>query len=121
MILDSENVYSNVFDKILKNSMIKKIRGKIKLISNNEMTNSFPENYSASLKVKFNNGITLNKLNTAAKGDPENPMTDREICDKAINLIRNKNCNPLIKKIINTDEANDHAPITWFDDLQEII
>ena len=48
-------------------------------------------------------------------------MTDREICDKAINLISNKNWNPLIKKIINTDEANDHAPITWFDDLQEII
>ena len=117
-----ENILEDYFeDKVLKNSIIKKIRDKIRLFSNNEMTNNFPENYSASLKVKFKNGITLNKFNTAAKGDPENPMTDKEICDKAINLIRNKNCNPLIKKIINTDEANDHAPITWFDDLQEII
>ena len=48
-------------------------------------------------------------------------MTDREICDKANNLINIKNCNLLIEQIINTDEANDHGPMTWFDDLQEII
>ena len=37
------------------------------------------------------------------------------------NLINIKNCNLLIEQIINTDEANDHGPMTWFDDLQEII
>ena len=117
-----ENILEDHFeDEVLKNSIIKKIRDKIRLFSNNEMTNNFPENYSASLKVIFKNGITLNKFNTAAKGDPENPMTDKEICDKAINLINIKNCNLLIEQIINTDEANDHGPITWFDDLQEII
>ena len=59
-----------------------------------------------------------------AKGDPENPMTEKEICDKTLNLINNNaydKVNHLIKKIISTDENNDHATITWFDDLQKII
>ena len=88
------------------------------------MTKSFPENYSASLEIKFNNGFTMKKISLDAKGDPENPMTEKEICDKTIRLINNNNCNKfelLIKKIIDTDDANDHSPITWFNDLQKII
>ena len=59
-----------------------------------------------------------------AKGDPENPMTEKEICDKTLNLINIKShnkANYLIKKIISTNENKDHSPITWFNDLQKII
>ena len=120
-----ENILEDYFkDNFLNNSSIKKIRDKIKLISNKKMTKSFPENYSASLEIKFNNGFTMKKISLDAKGDPENPMTEKEICDKTIRLINNNNCNKfelLIKKIIDTDDANDHSPITWFNDLQKII
>ena len=120
-----ENILEDYFkDNFLNNSSIKKIRDKIKLISNKKMTKSFPENYSASLEIKFNNGFTMKKISLDAKGDPENPMTEKEICDKTIRLINNNNCNKfelLIKKIIDTDDANDHSPLTWFNDLQKII
>jgi 2-methylcitrate dehydratase PrpD len=88
------------------------------------MTNDFPENYSASLEIKFKNGFKMKKICLDAKGDPENPMTEKEICDKTIRLINSNDSNKvelLIKKIIDTDDTNDHSPITWFNDLQEVI
>jgi 2-methylcitrate dehydratase PrpD len=120
-----ENILENYFkDNFLYNNSIKKIRDKIKLIPNNNMTNDFPENYSASLEIKFKNGFKMKKICLDAKGDPENPMTEKEICDKTIRLINSNDSNKvelLIKKIIDTDDTNDHSPITWFNDLQEVI
>ena len=120
-----ENILENYFkENFLYNSSVKKIRDKIKLISNKKMTNNFPENYSASLEIKFKNGFKMKKKCLDAKGDPENPMTEKEICDKTIRLINTNYSNKfelLIKKIIDTDDINDHSPITWFNDLQEII
>jgi 2-methylcitrate dehydratase PrpD len=120
-----ENILENYFkDNFLYNNSIKKIRDKIKLIPNNNMTNDFPENYSASLEIKFKNGFKMKKICLDAKGDPENPMTEKEICDKTIRLINSNDRNKvelLIKKIIDTDDTNDHSPITWFNDLQEVI
>jgi len=122
-----ENILEDYFkDKFLNNDLVKKIRNKIKIISNKEMTHNFPNKYSASLTINFKNGFSLNKLNDHAKGDPENPMTEKEICDKALNLInsnlnKNNKSELLIKKIINSDAKNDHSIISWFDDLQEII
>ena len=60
-----------------------------------------------------------------AKGDPENPMSEKEICDKTLNLInnhiKNNKCNYLIEKILNTNIENDKSSIVWFNDLQQII
>ena len=90
------------------------------------MTSNFPVNYSASLKIKLIDGVILKKINTHAKGDPENPMTEKEICDKTINLI-NSNFNKenngkiLIKKIIDSDLNNEHSQLDWFQNLQKII
>ena len=113
-------------DKFIHNKLIKNIRNKIKIIKNNQMTSNFPVNYSASLKIKLINGVIFKKINTHAKGDPENPMTEKEICDKTINLI-NSNFNKenngelLIKKIINSDLNNEHSQLDWFQNLQKII
>jgi len=122
-----ENILEDYFkEKFLNNDLVKEIRNKIKIISNKDMTHNFPNKYSASLTINFKNGFSLNKLNDHAKGDPENPMTEKEICDKALNLIntnlnKNNKSELLIKKIINSDEKNDHSIISWFDDLQDII
>ena len=122
-------VYERILEEYFKfdflnDKLIKKIRNKVKIIANKELSSNFPKNYSASLQIRFNDGIILKKINMDAKGDPENPMTEKEICDKTLNLINNNaydKVNHLIKKIINTDENNDHSPITWFDDLQKTI
>ena len=89
------------------------------------MSKNFPKNYSAQIKIKYNNDLELIQKSNHAKGDPENPMTEKEICDKTLNLInvniKNNTCDDLIKKILNADIENDKSSITWFDDLQQII
>ena len=52
-------------------------------------------------------------------------MSEKEICDKTLDLvnthIKNNNCNNLIEKILNTNIENNKSSIVWFNDLQQII
>jgi hypothetical protein len=58
--------------------------------------------------IKLKDGSILKKTNLNAKGDPENPMTEKEICDKTFNLINSnfnglENIDLLIKNIISNE------------------
>ena len=124
--LKYEEIKESYFEKdILNNFDIVSLRKKISVKSNTDMSKNFPKNYSAQIKIKYNNDLELIKRSNHAKGDPENPMTEKEICDKTLNLInvniKNNNCINLIEKILNADIENDKSSITWFDDLQQII
>ena len=92
------------------------------------MTKDFPNYYSASIDIKFSDGLSLKKFNIHAKGDPENPMAEIEICNKTLDLLNNKKiyadkAKNLIMKILNSKvKKNDiFTEITWFDELQRII
>ena len=90
------------------------------------MTDNFPNNYSASLLIKLKDGSILKKTNLDAKGDPENPMTQKEICDKTFNLINSnfnglENIDLLIENIISNEGDNLEKKLNWFDDLQKLI
>ena len=89
------------------------------------MSINFPKNYSVQIKIKFNNDEDLTQKSNHAKGDPENPMSEKEICDKTFSLvnsyIKNNNFYNLIEKILNTKIENDKSSIMWFNDLQKII
>ena len=89
------------------------------------MSKNFPKNYSAKIKIKFNNNAEFSGKLDHAKGDPENPMSEKELCNKTLNLInaniKDNNCSDLIKRILNSDIENDKSSIVWFDDLQKII
>ena len=121
------NIKEDYFkENILNNTSIKEIREKISIKTNIEMTNSFPKNYSASLTIKLHNGVVFNKLSHHAKGDPENPMSQEEICDKTLDLINSnfngfEGCVLLIKKIMNSDGKYLKNKLIWFKDLQDII
>ena len=113
-------------ENILNDTSIKEIRKKIIIKPNTKMTKNFPNNYSASLSIKFNDGSVLNRLNRHAKGDPENPMSQKEICDKTLDLINSnsngfQDCELLIKKIMNSDGKYIKNKLIWFEDLQDII
>jgi 2-methylcitrate dehydratase PrpD len=124
-------IYGKIIDEYFNISYLEKIEvkniiNKIKIVENKKMSKNFPRNYSASINVKFKNGLSIKKTNIHAKGDPENPMTEKEICDKSFNLIESKidakyDVNLLIEKILNSNEENDISNIKWFDDLQKII
>ncbi len=120
------DVKESYFKKdILNDTNIQSLRKKIRVKSNTDMSINFPNNYSVQIKIKFNNDAELIQKSDHAKGDPENPMSEREICDKTLDLvnanIKNNNCDDLIKKILDTDIENDKSSIIWFDDLQKII
>ncbi len=124
--LKFENIHEDYFKKnVLDNSYIKNLRKKINVKSNKNMSINFPKNYSAKIKIKFNNNVELSAKLDHAKGDPENPMSEKELCNKTVDLInaniKDNNCNDLIKRILNTDIENDKSSIVWFDDLQKII
>ena len=124
-------IYGKIIDEYFNISYLEKIEvkniiNKIKIVENKKMSKNFPRNYSASINVKFKNGLSIKKTNIHAKGDPENPMTEKEICDKSFNLIESKidgkhDVNLLIETILNSNEENDTSNIKWFDDLQKII
>ena len=124
-----ENILEDFFDdKFLNDPYINNLRKKVKINNNYNMTKDFPNYYSASIDIKFSDGLSLKKFNIHAKGDPENPMTEKEICNKTLDLLNNKKiyadkAKNLIMKILNSKvKKNDiFTEITWFDELQRII
>lgn len=113
-------------ENILNNSRILDIRDKVIIKNNPEMTKNFPNNYSASVSLKLKDGSVLKKTNLDAKGDPENPMTQKEICDKTLNLINSnfsglEDINVLIQDIISNEVYDLEKKLNWFDDLQLLI
>ena len=113
-------------ENILNNSRISEIREKVIIKNNLQMTNNFPNNYSASVSLKLKDGSVLKKTNLDAKGDPENPMTQKEICDKTLNLINSnfsglEDINVLIQDIISNEVYDLEKKLNWFDDLQILI
>ena len=113
-------------ENILNNLRISDIRDKVIIKNNPEMTNNFPNNYSASVSLKLKDGSVLKKTNLDAKGDPENPMTQKEICDKTLNLINSnfsglEDINVLIQDIISNEVYDLEKKLNWFDDLQIMI
>ena len=113
-------------ENILNNSRISDIRDKVIIKNNPEMTKNFPNNYSASVSLKLKDGSVLKKTNLDAKGDPENPMKQKEICDKTLNLINSnfsglEDINVLIQDIISNEVYDLEKKLNWFDDLQLLI
>ena len=113
-------------ENILNNSRISEIREKVIIKNNLQMTNNFPNNYSASVSLKLKDGSVLKKTNLDAKGDPENPMKQKEICDKTLNLINSnfsglEDINVLIQEIISNEVYDLEKKLNWFDDLQILI
>ena len=121
-----EDIKESFFENnILNNNEIVGLRKKIRINSNKQMSINFPKNYSVQIKIKFKNDKEFTQKSDHAKGDPENPMSEKEICNKTLHLvnshIKNNNFNNLIEKILNTNIENDKSSIVWFNDLQKII
>ena len=112
----------------LEKNDVKKLRNKINIINNAKMSSSFPNEYSVSMQINFNNGFKAEITNKHAKGDPENPMLEQEIFNKTLNLLKNNDIDMhkaenLLDNILRTNISKDKrsSKILWFDDLQKII
>ena len=115
-------------EEYLEKNDVKKLRNKINIINNAKMSSSFPNEYSVSMQINFNNGFKAEITNKHAKGDPENPMLEQEIFNKTLNLLKNNDIDMhkaenLLDNILRTNISKDKrsSKILWFDDLQKII
>ncbi len=64
-----------------------RLAGRVRLIEDRDLTASFPHAYGATVRLILTGGGTRQAVIAAAKGDPENPMSEREIEDKARTLL----------------------------------
>lgn len=64
------------------------LRSKVSVIEDVQMTAAFPAHYAASLEVTLQDGRRLSHHQRDAKGDPELPLSNEEIVDKARMLLR---------------------------------
>ncbi|WP_297095262.1 MmgE/PrpD family protein [uncultured Draconibacterium sp.] len=70
----------------IENTDIKTLTSKITVIAKEEYTQLFPQKSVAFVEVTLNSGQTLSEFIEFAKGEPENPLSDKEISDKFISL-----------------------------------
>ena len=79
-----------LFDDILKdrrdNPEIKRISENMRVIGDEALDRTYPDQYESIVTVETTDGRRLSKYNGWAKGTPQNPMTDDEIKDKFYRL-----------------------------------
>ncbi len=63
------------------------LAGKVSLIASDEFEKPYPENWGSAITVKFSDGRTLAKSVSNAKGDPEAPLSELELTEKAAGLL----------------------------------
>lgn len=95
----------------LNDPIIRQLQNKIKLEENQNHTNAFPAKRYASVVINLQNGDHLQLENIESRGDATNPLSDKEIEAKFIQLTDNSisvyKQNQLIKLINNLEKEED--------------
>ena len=84
-------------DERICNPEILSLMGLISLQANPELTSQYPEKWPSRIEIEMANGTKFEGYCEYPKGDPENPISEKELIDKF-----NKLCENLITK----DEIN---------------
>jgi 2-methylcitrate dehydratase PrpD len=77
-----KNGAADVTDDGLQEATITELCSKIELIERPDFTARFPRERVAAVSISLDDGRLLSSGNTTARGDPELPLTGREIADK---------------------------------------
>lgn len=86
LILGTADVSAFTSENISRED-IKSLAAKVKIIENEEFTAASSKKRVAKVDILINSGKRLSKQIDYAKGDPENPMSRKEIIDKAYSLL----------------------------------
>ena len=70
----------------LKDTKIRNFIKKVEMIHTGEMDQYLPDAFAASVSIHTKEGCKFTQLTKYSKGDPENPMTKKEIKDKFMSL-----------------------------------
>jgi 2-methylcitrate dehydratase PrpD len=98
----------------LSESRLRALRDKVSVYESRELTSRFPQHYGARVSVKLRDGSLMTHEQLDALGDPEMPLTDAQMCDKARKLFANAGVDSseaLIDATLALASASAHEPI----------
>ena len=70
------------------------LRSRVEVRALEAFSDAFPRHYGARVEIAYDDGTVRDHRVTTAKGDPENPMTEQEIRDKALMLLQETGAAP---------------------------
>ena len=87
MLIDKTASFTAAHDKArMADASVLRQRAKVQLIKDEQLTPLLPVRV-ADVEITFTDGATLKERVTAVRGTPRNPMTRKEVVDKARDLI----------------------------------
>lgn len=78
--------FSEFKHECVTNHEILELTKKVSVIDDKDMSDAFPHNTIASVEVIMTNGDVFNQKIDFPKGEPENPMSKKEVIEKFISL-----------------------------------
>ncbi|MCX8191929.1 MAG: MmgE/PrpD family protein, partial [Nitrososphaerales archaeon] len=77
-------------EEMIKNEEVLNLAKKVKVINDPELDKVFPKRWQATAKIRLKNGKVYEDCIEAPKGDPDNPLTDKELEDKFRTLVQGR-------------------------------
>lgn len=101
---------SAFIDERMSSPQIRELMTKLILEEDNELTSKFPNQRTAKVKVKLKNGQIFEHFSPCRKGDPEAPLTDKDLDHKFFELVDGiitaEHANNLRNQIWNLENIN---------------
>ena len=99
----------------LEDSDILYLMERIKIRSDPELTKSYPRKWGARAEIFRQDGLRLEGANDYPKGDPENPLEDREVIEKFKTLTKGMiplpKAEEIIERVMNLEDMDDVAKL----------
>jgi 2-methylcitrate dehydratase PrpD len=84
---------------------------KIKIVSDPDLTGAYPRKWPARVTITLKNGRKLDGANEYPKGDPENPLSERELISKFKHLtegtLSSLQADAIIDRVMNLESVGD--------------
>jgi len=103
-------------EKMIRNSEVLTLAKKVKVVNDPELDKVFPRQWQATVKIKTKDGsVYAGKVETP-KGDPANPLTDKELEEKfktlACDIFPSDRVNEIIQTVQRLERLTDIKELT---------
>lgn len=109
-IIDGQANIEQFTTEKLQNHKIHELASKVEIVVDKEFDDAYPDHWGCKLTVRTKDDTYIEVIKNA-KGDPENPLTEKEIQQKFIDmsgdLIGFENCEKTIEQIQKLESIND--------------
>jgi len=115
ILVKGDITFDNLYNKDLRNPEIVKLMDKVQLHFDRKLDKRFPKCRPCQIKIILRKGKELFVSNDYRKGDPENPLNEKEIIQKFNQLtdtiLKKSKSQSIIKNILQLEEINNFSEI----------